>query len=303
MRTGMILESPPLVNVTPLAAIHEVPIHIRHPIQPNSASKHRRLGLLMLNELARVEMLVARIEAAGKHEDTSAELKRTVAHLEQTLFAYEVEKKPAGNENSSGRMLLQRYMTRTGLDEMFPKSSEYLGIDPVIPGGSFIEGMCAPVICSQGEPAGRRRNVNDIIARLTFDLFIAHFRQMSSINQLVSIALQVQNDLRLSNHKFIAHQVALLYQCINQAGPQFSKKYKSRVEENFSLLKETASVSDTPFLPIDLQAWLSNLTTDIVAEALFSGRPMSQQTPEAAHLSNYINRVSSGNAPEVDNSP
>ncbi|KAF9962256.1 hypothetical protein BGZ72_008391 [Mortierella alpina] len=261
----MILESPPLVNVTPLAAIHEVPIHIRHPIHPNSASRHKRLGLLMLNELTRVEMLVARIEAAGKHEETSKELKRTIAHLEQTLFAYELEKKPASVENSSGRMLLQRYMTRTGLDEMFPKSSEYLGIDPVIPGGSFIE---------------------------------AHFRQMSSINQLVSIALQVQNDLRLLNHKFIAHQVALLYQCVNQAGPQFSKKYKSRVEENFNLLKETASVSDTPFLPIDLQAWLSNLTTDIVAEALFSGRPMSQQTPEAAHLSDYINRVSSGNAPE-----
>jgi hypothetical protein len=40
---------------------------------------------------------------------------------------------------------------------------------------------------------------------------------------------------------------------------------------------------------------LADLTTDIVSEALFSGRPMSQQTPEAAPLSDYINRVSSGN--------
>lgn len=39
---------------------------------------------------------------------------------------------------------------------------------------------------------------------------------------------------------------------------------------------------------------LSELTTDIVADALFSGRAMSQQTPEGAHLSDYINRVSSG---------
>ncbi|CAO3564168.1 unnamed protein product [Mortierella alpina] len=144
----MILESPPLVNVTPLAAIHEVPIHIRHPIYPNSTSKRKRLGLLMLNELTRVEMLVARIEAAGKHEETSAELKRSIAHLEQTLSAYELEKKPAGVENSSGRMLLQRYMIRTGLDEMFSKSSEFLGIEPVIPGGNFIEGVCAPAACA-----------------------------------------------------------------------------------------------------------------------------------------------------------
>ncbi|KAF9169503.1 hypothetical protein BGX21_007908 [Mortierella sp. AD011] len=119
---------------------------------------------------------------------------------------------------------------------------------------------------------------------------------MSTINQLVSIALQLQNDLKLSNHKFIAHQVALLYQCINQAGPQFSTKYKSRVEENFSALKETSNMSDEPRLPIELQAWLSDLTADIVSEALFSGRPMSQQTPEAPHLSDYINRVSSGNS-------
>ncbi|KAI8596115.1 hypothetical protein EDD21DRAFT_15154 [Dissophora ornata] len=160
-------------------------------------------------------------------------------------------------------MMLQRYMIRTGLAKMFPKSSEYLGIDPIPPGGGLIE---------------------------------AHFRQMSTINQLVSIALQLQNDLRLSNHKFIAHQVALLYQCINQAGPQFSTKYKSRVEENFSVLKESSNASDEPRLPIELQAWLSDLTTDIVSEALFSGRPMSQQTPDAAHLSEYINHVSSGNS-------
>jgi hypothetical protein len=31
-------------------------------------------------------------------------------------------------------------MIRTGLAEMFPKSSEYLGIELVLPGGSYIEG-------------------------------------------------------------------------------------------------------------------------------------------------------------------
>ncbi|KAG0305247.1 hypothetical protein BGZ98_004418 [Dissophora globulifera] len=260
----MILESPPLVNLAPLRAINEVPIHIRKPIHPNSANKHKRLGLQMLNELSRIEMLVTKIEANGKHEETSAELVKTTTHLEQTLYNYEVENgQTAQLENTSGRRMLQRYMIRTGLAEMFPKSSEYLGIDPVLPGGSFIE---------------------------------AHFRQMSTINQLVSIALQLQNDLRLSNHKFVAHQVALLYQCINQAGPQFSKKYKSRVEENFNALKDSSNTSDEPRLPIELQAWLSDLTTDIVSEALFSGRPMSQQTPDAAHLSDYINRVSSGSS-------
>jgi len=34
----------------------------------------------------------------------------------------------------------QRYMIRTGLAEMFPKSSEHLGIEPILQRGSFMEG-------------------------------------------------------------------------------------------------------------------------------------------------------------------
>ncbi|KAF9318665.1 hypothetical protein BG003_010778 [Podila horticola] len=255
-------ETPPLVNVTPLTEIHEVPIHINNPIHPNSANKHKRLGLQMLNELSRIEMFVTRIETVGKQEEIVAELSRTITHLEQTLYNFELENgQGARAEDASGRLMLQRYMIRTGLAEMFPKSSEYLGIDPVIPGASFLE---------------------------------AHFRQMSCTNQLVSIALQLQNDLRLTNHKYVAHQTALLYQCINQAGPLFSK-YKARVEEQFNTLKEVSNQSDEPCLTSELQSWLSELTTDIVTDALFSGRAMSQQTPEGAHLSDYINRVSAGN--------
>ncbi|KAG0256531.1 hypothetical protein BG011_004453 [Mortierella polycephala] len=273
------IETPPLINITPLAEIHEVPIHINHPIHPTSANKHKRLGLQILNELSRVEMFVTKIETVGKQDEISTELTRTISHLEQTLYAFEMENGPPGRlDNISERMLLQRYMIRTGLIEMFPKSSEYLGIERVIPGGNFLQ---------------------------------SHYHQMASINQLVSIAMQLRNDLRLSNHKFIAHQVALLYQCINQAGPAYAH-YKARVEEQFNTFKEICNTSEEPQLSPELQSWqgstihqhvslsfdmkLSEIVTDIVSEALFSGRPMSQQTPEAAHLSNYINRVSSGNS-------
>ncbi|KAF8933331.1 hypothetical protein BGZ58_006430 [Dissophora ornata] len=154
----MILESPPLVNLTPLTQIHEVPIHIRHPIHPNSANKHKRLGLQMLNELGRVEMFVTRIEAIGKHEETSAELAKTIAHLEHTLYAYEIENGHADRiQNTSGRMMLQRYMIRTGLAKMFPKSSEYLGIDPIPPGGGLIEGNSLPPDVDH-QPAGIDRS-------------------------------------------------------------------------------------------------------------------------------------------------
>ncbi|KAF9333770.1 hypothetical protein BG006_003179 [Podila minutissima] len=193
----------------------------------------------MLNELSRIEMFVTRIETVGKQEEIVTELSRTVTHLEQTLYNFELENgQGARTEDASGRVMLQRYMIRTGLVEMFPKSSEHLGIDPVIAGASFLEGT--------------------------------YKDQYSSFSSLIC------------------------KQCINQAGPLFSK-YKARVEEQFNTLKEVTNQSDEPCLTPELQSWLSELTTDIVADALFSGRAMSQQTPEGAHLSDYINRVSSGN--------
>jgi hypothetical protein len=41
---------------------------------------------------------------------------------------------------------------------------------------------------------------------------------------------------------------------------------------------------------------LTDLSADIVSEALFSGRPMSQQTPDTPCLSDYITCVSSANS-------
>ncbi|KAK3840803.1 MAG: hypothetical protein J3R72DRAFT_492209 [Linnemannia gamsii] len=254
-----LLETPPLINITPLTQILEVPIHINNPIHPNSVNKHKRLGLKILNELSRIEMFVTRIETVGKQEEILAELGKTVTYLEQTLYNFELENGQAHRlENTT------RYMNRTGLAEMFPKASEHLGFVPVITSGSFME---------------------------------AHLRQMSSINQLVSIAIQLQNDLRLTNHKFIAHQIALLYQCINQAGTKYTG-FKGRVEEHFGAVKDLCNASDEPYLTPELQTWLSELTVDIVAEALFSGRPMAQQTPSAGPLSDYINRVSNTDANE-----
>lgn len=40
---------------------------------------------------------------------------------------------------------------------------------------------------------------------------IAHFHEMTIRNQLVSVSLQLQQDIKLTNHKYMAHQLALLY--------------------------------------------------------------------------------------------
>ncbi|KAL1922498.1 uncharacterized protein VTP21DRAFT_10037 [Calcarisporiella thermophila] len=106
----------------------------------------------------------------------------------------------------------------------------------------------------------------------------AHFQQMNILNQLVTISLRLQADLKLINHKYIAHQLAILYQCINQVGGSFTK-YKSRIEANFDTVKATLNATEHPQLDIKYQEWLEQLTSDIVADALYSGRLPSQSQP------------------------
>lgn len=65
--------------------MHEiVPIHINNPIHPNSANKHKRLGLQMLNELTRIEMFVTRIETVGKVKSKCHDVNVPIVKEEET---------------------------------------------------------------------------------------------------------------------------------------------------------------------------------------------------------------------------
>jgi hypothetical protein len=121
----------------------------------------------------------------------------------------------------------------------------------------------------------------------------AHFTQMSVFNQLISLSLQLQHDLKLRNHKYLAYQIALLYQCVNQVGSGFGK-YKSHVEQHFDEVKAIANGAESPILPADLQDWLCTLTSDIVSEALFTGRPFAHQTQFFSEFMNKIGVVEGG---------
>ncbi|KAJ3214464.1 hypothetical protein HDU67_001649 [Dinochytrium kinnereticum] len=98
-----------------------------------------------------------------------------------------------------------------------------------------------------------------------------HFQRMTNLNQLTAMALQLRNDLKLTNHKYMAHQLALLYQAINLVGGNFTK-FHARIQAQFESIKSLTSDPniDEPQLNDDQKAWLSSLTSDIVNEVLFS---------------------------------
>ncbi|KAJ3101731.1 hypothetical protein HDU97_001081 [Phlyctochytrium planicorne] len=98
-----------------------------------------------------------------------------------------------------------------------------------------------------------------------------HFARMSALNQLTAMSLQLRNDLKLTNHKYIAHQLALLYQAINLVGAPFTK-YHARIQSQFEAVKALTSDpnEEEPQLKEEQKQWLSTLTSDIVNEVLFT---------------------------------
>ena len=60
-----------------------------------------------------------------------------------------------------------------------------------------------------------------------------YFTHVSALNQLLHLATQLQRDACIAaNHKYLAHQIALLYQCLNQVKGE-SRPFKKRIEEQF----------------------------------------------------------------------
>jgi len=75
---------------------------------------------------------------------------------------------------------------------------------------------------------------------------------------------QLRHDaVHLKNHKYIAHQIALLYQCLNQCG---NLNFKKRVEQKFDEVKVLTEAEKVPQLSLAQQDWLVKLTTDIINE-------------------------------------
>ncbi|GES86249.1 hypothetical protein RCL_jg18374.t1 [Rhizophagus clarus] len=247
--------TPPLVSLNKINTVPEVEIRLHEPLILKPGSRKKRIGLQILNALARLEVLLSKEEMLASSETGVQNLKQqlynkieidnTVAVLEASLLQFE--------EDGSTKKDVQTYLTELGLASLFPKSAKRLVVPNLAPGNADA---------------------------------LAHFHEMNLHNQLVSISLQLQQDIKLTNHKYMAHQLALFYQCLNQAGGHFIK-YKSRVELHFDAIKEMTNSSEEPQLSSEQEQWLSQLTADIVTEALFSGRPVTAMSqPLAAYLNN-----------------
>jgi len=98
------------------------------------------------------------------------------------------------------------------------------------------------------------------------DMFDEYISQIALLNQLSNIAAQLRHDIvRYRNHKYIAHQIALLYQTLGQLGGTIGER-KKEIEERFDEIKATTELSKEPALTEEQTKWLVNLTTSVIQE-------------------------------------
>ncbi|RKP04568.1 hypothetical protein THASP1DRAFT_26832 [Thamnocephalis sphaerospora] len=239
-----------LANSMPLVSVHglvdnsvagKLETHMQEPLVMKPASKRKRLGFQTLSLMTDLELALMRLEqleqsAAAVFQDRPPTEEQEVGRLVAALHALVEQHDEAGRT-------IQDYVTEVGLVSLFPKAAAKLGIEDL------------PDVTGQDGPSTLRD----------------HFARMSTMHQLVSIALQLKDSLRLSSHKYVAHQMALFYQCLGQAGPHFDK-FRSRVELEFDAIKRASSeipLEGPPQLTSELSNTVAELADDVVTEVLF----------------------------------
>mmetsp|Transcript_174 Transcript_174/g.339 ORF Transcript_174/g.339 Transcript_174/m.339 type:complete len:246 (-) Transcript_174:499-1236(-) len=105
--------------------------------------------------------------------------------------------------------------------------------------------------------SGQPRTYSD--GPIAFKDYIAF---MALINQVMVMSSQLRDDMTLVNHKYIAHQIALLYQCLNGIRNGVDK-YKKRIETRFEEIKAITEQSTCPQLLDTQRTWLVELCSEI----------------------------------------
>ncbi|XP_048744510.1 uncharacterized protein LOC125657784 [Ostrea edulis] len=95
-----------------------------------------------------------------------------------------------------------------------------------------------------------------------------YYADLSSLQNLSALSRQINSDLcNLSDHKYIAHQMAILYQSLTNVGHALLDPYKQSIEENFKSIKSALSQEREPGvkqLYPEQKEWFLNLTSGIV---------------------------------------
>uniref|UniRef100_A0A7S3GKG9 Uncharacterized protein n=1 Tax=Palpitomonas bilix TaxID=652834 RepID=A0A7S3GKG9_9EUKA len=157
---------------------------------------------------------------------------------------------------------LQRLvLVHTGC-KSFAEGYKQLGLAPVFE-------LCTALFQQEGQPGFSKEELSDM--KGAGDTVDAYFDTMVPINQLNRTAAQVEEDVREGRLKYLAHQIALVYQALvairahsytestttdGVSLRELLSESKQRIESQFEEIKRVTEKAATPYLPQDLREWL-----------------------------------------------
>ncbi|XP_060909142.1 uncharacterized protein si:ch211-218d20.15 isoform X2 [Labrus mixtus] len=138
---------------------------------------------------------------------------------------------------------LEDYLDMMGLSVMFPRVEVFL---------------------IQGSPV-------DMLERPPMDEYFFH---IAKLNQLLVLSQQLEEDIRhLGSHKYIAHQLSVLYQVVSSfRGIQAFSDIKKDIEANFKQMKQCLVVEEDsrhePQLAAHYINWILEITQKLTSMVL-----------------------------------
>ncbi|XP_064615546.1 uncharacterized protein LOC135479586 [Liolophura sinensis] len=227
--------TPPLAVPLRYDPTYKVDIRLHEPLLSHGITQLEvKVEMLALCEQFEV---ICRHEVAESSKSHSHPRVSNVFHNKATVIMDKMNqiflKLPQGSPS------LQEYLNQTGLEHLYPRLATYI------------------------------RGANQFSLSTSPGSMEGYFSCMAGLHQVASLAAQINNDARsMTNHKYLAHQMALLYQSLNGVGDSpVIVQYKKMIEDNFKPLKASLIVDkdlNKPILVDEMKTWLMEVTGNLM---------------------------------------
>ncbi|KAG7220954.1 hypothetical protein INR49_010203 [Caranx melampygus] len=158
---------------------------------------------------------------------------------------------------------LEDYLDMVGLSAMFPRVEVFL---------------------IQGSPV-------EMLERPLMDEYFFH---IAKLNQLLVLSQQLEEDIRhLGSHKYIAHQLSVIYQVISSfRGIQVFSEIKKDIEANFKQMKQSLVIDEgsrhEPQLATQYINWILEITRSLTSAVLSLPEELTEDVHQAVTFVSQI---------------
>ncbi|XP_072120334.1 uncharacterized protein [Mobula birostris] len=215
-----------------------VDINIKKPLQPTHLSSEQ-VAVEIWSLCFQLDLLI-RAEVHQLQEQLREDKSPVESESFHTRGIYYVERIKHFLEHLPDPVpQLEDYLDSQGLSTLFPRVEIYV---------------------IHGRPV-------DMLERPTTDDYFSH---IGKLNQLLVLSQQLEDDVQhLGSHKYIAHQLSVLYKVLNYfSGYNAFDVLIRDIEANFKALKSALAVVESPeeepLLPYHYVNWILSLTHSII---------------------------------------